>query len=147
MTIECDASNYGLGAAVYQNDKIIGYASRTLTKTEMNYAQIEKELLSIVFACIRFDQIIVGNPQVIIKTDHKPLISIFEKPLLNVPKRLQKMLMTLQRYDLNFKFVAGKDNIIADALSRAPAKISEKPKEVITLSTIIKTTEKRFANH
>lgn len=42
LVIECDASCFGLGAAVFQQDGIIGYASRTLTKTERNYAQIEK---------------------------------------------------------------------------------------------------------
>ena len=74
VKIECDASNYGLGAVVYQDNKVIGFASRTLTKTERNYAQIEKEMLAIVFACLRFDQLIIGNPQIVIKTDHKPLI-------------------------------------------------------------------------
>ncbi|KAK9700416.1 RNase H-like domain found in reverse transcriptase [Popillia japonica] len=58
VIIECDASDYGLGVALYQNNAVIGYASRTLTKTERNYAQIEKELLAVVFACIRFDQLI-----------------------------------------------------------------------------------------
>lgn len=140
LTIECDASNYGLGTALYQDDKVIGFASRTLTKTEANYAQIEKEMLAIVFACIRFDQLIIGNSQTIIKTDHKPLINIFNKPLLSVPKRLQKMLMTLQRYNLNFNFVVGKENMVADALSRAPLQSTESSDNTITLSTICKLT-------
>lgn len=77
LTIECDASCFGLGAVVYQDEGVIGYASRTLTATERNYAQIEKELLAILFACIRFDQLVVGNPKVTVKTDHKPLINVF----------------------------------------------------------------------
>ncbi|XP_062557795.1 uncharacterized protein K02A2.6-like [Armigeres subalbatus] len=81
IIIECDASCFGLGAVVYQKSGVIAYASRTLTATERNYAQIEKELLAILFACIRFDQLIVGNPKAIAKTDHKPLLSIFKKPL------------------------------------------------------------------
>lgn len=120
ITIECDASCFGLGAAVYQNNGVIAYASRTLTDTERNYAQIEKELLAILFACIRFDQLIVGNPQATVKTDHKPLITIFNKPLLSAPKRLQHMLLNLQRYRLSIVFVTGKENVVADALSRAP---------------------------
>lgn len=144
IVVECDASDYGLGAAVYQQDKIIGFASRTLSSTERKYAPIEKEMLAIVFACIRFDQMIVGNPQTIIKTDHRPLINIFQKPLITVPKRLQKMLMTLQRYNLNLQFVAGKENIAADALSRAPLPCSKKQNNDIILSTIYKTSEKRI---
>lgn len=120
VTIECDASCIGLGVAVFQRDAIIGYASRTLTSTEKNYAQIEKELLSIVFGCVRFDQLIVGNPKAIVKTDHKPLLSIFKKPLLSAPRRLQHMLLNLQRYNLTVEFVTGTNNVIADALSRAP---------------------------
>lgn len=120
LTIECDASCFGLGVAVYQCDGIIGYASRTLTSTERNYAQIEKELLAIVFACTRFDQLIVGNPKTTIRTDHKPLLNVFHKPLLTAPKRLQHMLLKLQRYNLDLEFVTGKNNVVADALSRAP---------------------------
>lgn len=73
ITLECDASLTGLGAAVYQNDKIMECASRTLTKTEKNYTQIEKELLTIVFGCTRFDRILTGNQSITIKTDHKSL--------------------------------------------------------------------------
>lgn len=120
LVIECDASSFGLGVAVFQEKGIIGYASRTLTKTERNYAQIEKELLAILFACTRFDQLVVGNLHTIVKTDHKPLISIFKKPLLSAPKRLQHMLMNLQRYSLEIQFVTGKENTVADAISRAP---------------------------
>lgn len=73
--------------ALYQKHCVIGYASRTLTKTECNYAQIEKELLSIVFGCNKFDQFLIGN-SINVKTDHKPLI-LFKMPLLKTPKRLQ----------------------------------------------------------
>lgn len=118
LIIECDSSEAALGVAVFQDNQPVAYASRTLTKTEKRYAQIEKELLAIVFACKRFDQLIVGNPRTIIKTDHKPLLTIFKKPLLSAPKRLQSMLLILQRYQLELEFVSGKDNIMADALSR-----------------------------
>ncbi|XP_062534340.1 uncharacterized protein LOC134203485, partial [Armigeres subalbatus] len=120
LIIECDASCFELGVVVFQPDGIIGYASRTLTPTERNYAQIEKELLAILFACVRFDQLIVGNQKTIVKTDHKPLVSLFQKPLLSAPRRLQHMLLNLQRYRLRIDFVTGKDNVVADALSRAP---------------------------
>lgn len=125
LVMECDASCSGLGVAIFQEDGVVGYASRTLTATEKNYAQIEKELLAIVFGCIRFDQLIVGNPKVTVRTDHKPLITIFNKPLLSAPRRLQHMLLSLQRYNLSIEFVTGKDNVVADALSRAPMRSSD----------------------
>lgn len=129
LWIECDASCFGLGVAVYQADKVIGYASRTLTPTERNYAQIEKELLAVLFACVKFDQLIIGNAQTVVKTDHKPLINVFNKPLLKAPKRLQHMLLNLQRYNIQLQFVTGKDNVVADAISRAPDPIGSDPAE------------------
>ncbi|XP_053685886.1 uncharacterized protein K02A2.6-like [Sabethes cyaneus] len=144
LTIECDASCFGLGVAVYQSDGVIGYASRTLTPTERNYAQIEKELLAILFACVRFDQLIVGNPKTIIKTDHKPLVNLFQKPLLSAPRRLQHMLLNLQRCRLTIEFVTGKENVVADALSRAPINAKEKD---LTPESVIKVCKINFARH
>ena len=53
LLIEWDASSKGLGAALMQDSQPIGYASRALTSTEQNYAQIEKECLAIVFSVDR----------------------------------------------------------------------------------------------
>ena len=53
-----------------------------MTATEANYAQIEKEMLAILFTVERFEQCVYGGP-VNIETDHKPLESIFGKSLLS----------------------------------------------------------------
>ena len=55
VTLQCDASQTGLGASLLQNGQPVAYASRALTATETRYAQIEKELLAIVFACTHFE--------------------------------------------------------------------------------------------
>lgn len=119
VTIQCDASESGLGAALMQNDQPIAFASRALTSTEKNYAQIEKECLAIVFACEHFNQYIFGRDIIHVQSDHKPLQSIFNKPLLSAPKRLQRMLLRLQRYRLEVKYKKGTEMYIADMLSRA----------------------------
>ena len=117
-TIQADASQHGLGACLLQKKKPIAYASRSLSSTECNYAQIEKELLAIVFACQKFHQYIYGF-QTKVQSDHKPLESIVNKPLHKISPRLQRMVLKLQNYDLLIKYVKGKDLHIADTLSRA----------------------------
>lgn len=71
-TLQCDASKYGLGAALMQEGKPIAFASKSLTQSEVQSAQIEKEMFAILFGCKRFHQYIYGQ-KVKDETDHKPL--------------------------------------------------------------------------
>ena len=109
---------------VMQEGQPVAFGARGLTPTERNYAQIEKEMLAIVAGCEKFDQYIYGQ-KVIVETDHKPLVSIYRKPIHNAPKRLQRMLLRLQRYNLDITYKKGKEMYLADALSRAYPKGSE----------------------
>ena len=77
-------------------------ASRALTKAEKNYAQIEKECLSIVFACEKFHYYIYGK-SVKVESDHKPLEIISKKPIHTAPKRLQRMMREFC-FDVNEEF-------------------------------------------
>ncbi|KAK4328345.1 hypothetical protein Pmani_001242 [Petrolisthes manimaculis] len=135
VTLQCDASNYGLGAAILQEGKPVAYASRSLTSAEKNYAQIEKEMLAIVFATHRFDQLIYGLPVIQVQTDHKPLESILRRPINDAPnKRLQSMMLKLQRYNLDTHYVSGKHVKIADTLSRQLPSHAEKQQSVFTVN-------------
>ena len=95
VTLQCDASEKGLGATILQQGQPIAFASRALSKTEQAYAQIEKECLAIVFGCERFKQYLLGRSMINVESDHKPLEVIFKKSLLKAPKRLQRMLLRL----------------------------------------------------
>ena len=64
-----------------QNGQPICYASRALTDTETRYAQIEKELLAIVWSCHKFDQYICGRDVVHIDCHHEPLQAVFKMPM------------------------------------------------------------------
>ena len=108
ICIQCDASQYGLGATIMQKGNPIAYASKTNNSTQKKYAQIEKELLAIVFTCDKFDYYIYGKNKVTILSDHKPLQTLYKKPINEIPIRLQKMMLTLQRYDLNIIYTLGK---------------------------------------
>ena len=118
VTIECDSSSVGLGAVLLQEGRPVAYASRALSKTEQNYAQIEKECLAIVYACERMYQYILGR-DVRILSDHKPLMTIFRKPMLSSPRRLQRMRLRLQKYSLRVEYQPGPQMYISDTLSRA----------------------------
>lgn len=106
VTLTCDASFAGLGAACLQDRRPVTYASRSLTKTEQGYDQIEKELLAVIFACKKFHDYIIGK-HVTVETDHKPLELILKKPFLSAPMRLQRMMLQLQRYDLAVGYKKG----------------------------------------
>ena len=71
-----------------------------------------------MFACQRFHYYLYGRGEITAETDHKPLTSIFSKPLLTAPKRLQSMMLTLQNYSLKVVYKPGPDMHISDTLSR-----------------------------
>ena len=118
VLVSVDASSKGLGAAIMQNDRIIAYASRALTPTEQKYAQIEKEMLAVVFGCLRFHKYIYAKSDVTVHSDHKPLESLLKKPIHNAPLRIQKMMLKLQPYTFKLMYVKGKAMGLADCLSR-----------------------------
>ena len=99
--LSVDASSKGVGAVLFQENQPVAYASKSLTACQQNYAQIEKEMLAIVFGCTKFHDYIYGLPDVNVETDHKPLESILKKSLHQAPLRLQRMIMSLQKYSGN----------------------------------------------
>ena len=121
LVLETDASKSGLGCCLMQDSQQIAFESEILTKSEMLYAQIEKELLGILFGCKRFHQFTYGR-QVICHCDYKPIAAIMKKPLSAVPPRLQQMMLQLQKYDISVKHVSGKDIPVSDCLSRHSVK-------------------------
>ena len=144
VTLSVDASKSGLGAVLLQELKPVAYASRALTETEQRYAQIEKEMLAIVFGAERFHQYIYGR-EVDVQSDHKPLEVIMKKPLSSAPARIQRLLMRLQKYQVNVQYKPGKEMYIADALSRAYLPVtssSDKEIEAQVISNLPVSNEK-----
>lgn len=119
IIIQTDSSKSGVGCVLLQEGKPISYASRSLTDTEINYAQVEKEMLAIIYSCEKFHNFIYARP-VEIHTDHKPLVNIMKKELNKIKSsRLQRMRLKLLIYNLNVKHVPGKEMHVADHLSRS----------------------------
>ncbi len=140
VVFSADASQHGLGTVCLQQGAPVAFSSRALTPTESRYAQIEKEMLALVFATQKFHDFIYGRPATV-ETDHQPLITILKKPLHTASARLQSMMLKLQRYNLNVIYKRGKELFVADALSRAHLSSTEPPHtddllEVMTLQVL-----------
>lgn len=141
--LSADASKFGLGAVLLQQFGSrwhpVSYASRALTATECNYAQIEKEALALSFACEKFHAYIYGKT-VTAETDHKPLVTIAKKGLANTPPRVPRLFLNMQKYDIELEFSPGRDLLVADTLSRAfdPSEPNEKhnSNETVHVNTI-----------
>ncbi len=119
-----DASAYGLGAVLLQKSKEdwrpIAFASRSLTETEQRYAQIEKEALALTWACEKFASYVLGM-RFSIDTDHKPLVPLLSTKHLNdLPARVLRFRLRLDRFDYSIRHVPGKSLYTADTLSRSP---------------------------
>ena len=117
--LQVDASLRGLGASLLQNGRPVAFASKSLSDIETRYACIERELLAIVFGVQRFHTYLYGRSFKVV-TDHKPLVMILQKPLVNAPPRLQRMLLKLQGYNFKLEYQPGKELVVADTLSRLP---------------------------
>ncbi|XP_055715454.1 uncharacterized protein K02A2.6-like [Phlebotomus papatasi] len=117
MVLSVDSSANAFGAVLMQERRPIAYATKALTDCQRNWPQIEKEAGAIRFGCQKFHDYIWGH-KIVVESDHKPLETIFAKPLNKAPLRLRQILHDVKAYDLTVKYVKGTRIPIADTLSR-----------------------------
>ncbi|KAF8096224.1 hypothetical protein N665_0314s0002 [Sinapis alba] len=130
-----DASITGLGCVLTQHGKVIAYASRQLKKHEGNYPTYDLEMAAVVFALKIWRSYLYGA-KVHILTNHKSLKYIFTQPELNLRQR--RWMEFVADYDLEIAYHPGKANLVADALSRRRAEVSEE-REAEVLEGIVRT--------
>ncbi|CAG9136383.1 unnamed protein product [Plutella xylostella] len=143
VRVYCDASPYGVGAALTQTDdagveRPVTHASRSLSTAEKNYAQICREGLAIIFAVHKFNHYIYGR-RFILVTDCKPLAAIFSQNKA-IPKmiagRLQRWAVILSGYNYEIECIRSEENCVADALSRLPASVDKLESDIETFEFI-----------
>ena len=127
LALTCDAFSYGIGGVLVhvmpgESERAILYASRVLKPTEGNYAQIEREGLSVVYCVKKLHQFLYGRKFTLV-TDHKPLLGLTteDKPLNSMTAaRLQCWAIVLSTYDYSLRYWSGSSIANADCMSRLP---------------------------
>ncbi|GJZ58361.1 putative reverse transcriptase domain-containing protein [Tanacetum coccineum] len=115
FVVYCDASHQGLGAVLMKREKVIAYASRQLKPHEENYTTHDLELGAVVFALKIWRHYLYGTKCTVF-TDHKSLQHILDQKELNM--RQCRWLELLADYECEIRYHPGKENVVADALSR-----------------------------
>ena len=136
-----DALNYGIGAALSHVDSKgqehpIAFMSRTLSTSEKNYSQVEKEALSLIFGINKFRNYIYGRHFTLVM-DHRALTALFG-PKNEVPAlaagRLQRWALLLSSYNYTIEFRLTKAHANADGLSRLPLPIKDEGESLSEVS-------------
>lgn len=142
VIVTCDASARGIGGVLAQRgvrgERPVAYASRALTAAEKNYSQIHREALAIIFCVKKFHQYLYGR-KFTLRTDHKPLVSIFG-PNAGIPtmtaSRMQRWAVILSAYDYDIEYIKTNENC-ADGLSRLPINTTKQESDVIPEQTYL----------
>lgn len=122
FVLQIDASDVGCGAVLLQEDEDdvchpVAYFSKKFSKCQRNYSTVEKECLSMLLALQHFDVYLYTSAHpVVVFTDHNPLT--FVNKMRNKNQRLMRWSLELQEHNIVIKHIKGRENIIADALSR-----------------------------
>jgi hypothetical protein len=118
-----DASDRGIGSVLIQEDEDgiehpVCYFSKKFNKHQRNYSTIEKETLALILSLEHFE-VYVKNTVLPVQvfTDHNPLV--FLQRMKNKNQKIMRWSLTIQEYNLVINHIKGKDNVIADALSRS----------------------------
>ncbi|KAL5850318.1 hypothetical protein ACOSQ4_008331 [Xanthoceras sorbifolium] len=116
FVLETDACDTGIGVVLMQQDRPIAYISKSLPNRKKGLSTYEKELLAIVYAVQKWRAYLHGN-RFTIKTDHHSLKYFLEQKITTLMQ--QKWLTKLLGYDYVISYKKGKENVVADGLSRA----------------------------
>ncbi|KAG3129424.1 hypothetical protein PI126_g20975 [Phytophthora idaei] len=121
--VVCDASDFAIGCALMQFDdegreRVVSYQSRQMKTAERNYPVHDKEPLAMRYALIKFRVYLLGEKTFAVYTDHASLRTAMKSPHLS--QRMARWLSFFSEYNFVVNYKPGKNNILADALSRRP---------------------------
>lgn len=151
FTVTTDASDYAIGAVLSQDSHPICFVSRTLNKHEKSYSVTDKEFLAIVYSVTYFRPYLYGRKFKIV-TDHAPIKYLNSKYKgKEFSQRNQRWILKLQEYNFDIEYLKGKENTVADFLSRqetSPQINDENSSESnMDLSDTIHSVEEQLQDH
>ena len=121
LALAADASDTHVGAVlqqqVGQHWQPLGFFSKKLSKSEVNYSTFDRELLAAVSGIKHFRTRLEGRPFEL-WTDHKPLIFALHRVSPPTSGRQQRHLAFISEYTNQLRYLPGPTNVVADALSR-----------------------------
>ncbi|CAM8999301.1 unnamed protein product [Rhodiola kirilowii] len=117
FTIQADASGSGLGAVLLQGGHPMAFFSKQMDPGQRATSAYGRELCGLVNAVQKWRPYLLGR-KFTIETDHQPLKAILTQNI-HTPEQ-QKWLVKLMGYEFDVRYKPGKDNVVADALSRVP---------------------------
>ncbi|KAE9034866.1 hypothetical protein PR001_g9543 [Phytophthora rubi] len=121
FSVVCDASDFAIGCALLQVDadgreRVVSFQSRQLKAAEKNYPVHDKELFAMKYALVKFRVHLLGQQPFVIYTDHASLRTATSSPHLS--QRMARWLSFFTEYNFTVEYKPGKQNVLADALSR-----------------------------
>ena len=144
-TLTTDASNSAIGGCLHQiidgKSFPVDFYSRKLSSAEQNYSAFDRELLAIVAAIKKWKHYISGM-EVVVFTDHKPIVGAFNSTTERQSDRQQRHFSLISEFITDVVYIRGTDNVVADTLSRVNA-ISNTP---FDLSVIAKNQSPDLQN-
>jgi hypothetical protein len=139
IRVYTDASDYGIGCYVCQvvdgKEEPLGFASKTLSKTERRWTTYEKEALAIYYALKKYDYLLKDNHFTLF-TDHRNLTFVNNDP----SPKVKRWKVLFQDYTFDIAYIRGEDNVVADVFSRAcPERLPHEEDEPTSIVTFADT--------
>lgn len=127
--VECDATRSGIGGVLMQNQRPIAFFSHALRDKNLFFSTYEKEMLALVLAVQKWTPYLLGR-KFVVRTDQKSLKHLWKQKITKTAQ--EKWLVKLMGYNFTIDYKKGKDNVVADALSRG-----EEDGEINAISALV----------
>ncbi|KAF0726898.1 hypothetical protein Ae201684P_010443 [Aphanomyces euteiches] len=138
FSVVCDASVRGIGCCLMQVDddgknRPVSFQSRQLRPAERNYPVHDLELLAIKYALVKFRIYLLGSKPFVVYTDHASLK--YAVKTRHLSERMARWLSFFAKYNMTMEYKPGRENVLADALSRRPSTTNE-PEKLSAIYTV-----------